>query len=292
MIRVLVSCSRISNGSTRKLHNSSRLFDFWEPKRSNYPVIHDIVKKEEKLSLLGRLKAGCRDIKGELSLFLTEMRDLFRIHHTEILPDAKEILWKFDGTEDCRNKWILSCDSDYNQGFSTAKLDFTLTGTGLFHGELNPRLPKDGTIGRAGYCNITTATKRKSFKRATTYDIDAYNCLVLRVRGDGRCYMLNMLQRGYVDITWYHSYHYFLYTTGGPYWQDVKIPFAKFVYSAKGGVQDDQTPLPPNMITHFGITLSDTNHGPFKLEIDYIGVCYDASVFEKCAYEMNDMSQS
>lgn len=291
MIRVLVSCSRISSGSTRKFHSTSRLLDFWEPKRSGYPEIHDIVKKEEKdLSLLGRLKAGCRDIKKECSLFMSEMR--FSLYQTEILPDCEDILWKFDGTEDCRNKWIVTCDSDYNEGFSTAKLDFTVSGTGLFHGELSPRLPKDGKLGRAGYCNITTTTKRKSFKRPTTYNLDPYNCLILRVRGDGRCYMLNLLQRGYFDITWYRNHHYFLYTTGGPYWQHVKIPFSKFIYASKGGVLDEQKHLPPNMITHFGITLGDKNQGPFKLEIDYIGVCYDASVFEDCAYEMNDMTKS
>ncbi|XP_076283624.1 complex I intermediate-associated protein 30 isoform X2 [Lasioglossum baleicum] len=264
MIRVLVSCSRISSGSTRKIHNSSRLLDFWEPKRSGYPEVHDIVKKEEKdLSLLGRLKAGCRDIKEEGSLFMTEMRDGFKLYQTEILPDSEEILFKFDGTEDCRNKWKVTCDSDYNEGFSTAKLDFTLSGTGLFHGELNPRLPKDGTIGKAGYCNITTVTKRKSFKRKTTYSLDPYNSVILRVRGDGRCYMLNLLQKGMLDIT-----------------------------CSKGGVLDDQRPLPPNMVTHFGITLGDKNHGPFKLEIDYIGVCYDATLFEDCAYEMIDMTKS
>ncbi|XP_078034342.1 complex I intermediate-associated protein 30 [Augochlora pura] len=289
MSRVLHLCSKISNAGTRTFHNGRCMLGFWEPERSNYPVVYDDVEKRKNLSLLERFKARCRDFKVESTLLLKEMRNIFNIYPNMIIPDVEDVIWKFDGTLDSRKQWVLTCDSDYNEGFSTAKLDFTRTGTGLFHGYLSPRVPKDGSIGRAGYCNITTIRKTKSFQRKATYDFSGYNSFVLRVRGDGRCYMLNVLQKGEFDITWNHAFHYFLQTTGGPYWQHVKVPFAKFLFATKGVIQNDQEPMPTSTITNFGITLGDKIEGPFQLEIDYIGVCYDPAVFESCAYETVDI---
>lgn len=64
---------------------------------------------------------------------------------------------------------------------------------------------------------------QKSFKRASTYNWSLYNTLVLKVRGDGRSYLLNISCEGYYDITWNDIYHYVLYTRGGPYWQIAKV---------------------------------------------------------------------
>ncbi|XP_033334060.2 complex I intermediate-associated protein 30 [Megalopta genalis] len=292
MIRLLHLCSRISNANTRRFHNSSCVLYVWEPYKQDYPIKYDVVEKPKKLSVLGRLKAGCNALKREGSLFLKEMRDVFRVHPTMIVPEVEDVIWKFDGTKECRNQWVLSCDSDYNEGYSTAKLEFTNSGTGLFHGHISTRIPKDGKIGRAGYCNIMTVPKTKSFYRKSMYDFSCYNTLVLRVRGDGRCYMLNVLQRGHLDLTRDFCYHYLMYTSGGPYWQHVKIPFAKLVFAIKGGVQIHQKPMPTALVTNFGITLGDKIDGPFQLEIDYIAVCYDPSVLETCAYEMVDIREA
>lgn len=156
---------------------------------------------------------------------------------------------------------------------------------------LSTTVPKDGRIKKAGYCNITTIPKYKSFGRKYYYDCFNYNQLVLRVRGDGRCYMINLLQTGYFDLTWNDMYNYVMYTRGGPYWQVVKIPFAKFLFSNKGVVQDRQIPMPKEGITNFGITLADKKPGPFRLEIDYIALCHDPFNTESCAYEMYDASK-
>lgn len=126
----------------------------------------------------------------------------------------------------------------------------------------------------------------------------------MKVRGDGRSYLLNINTRGYYDITWNDMYHYVLFTRGGPYWQVAKvsflinitnkscvcfvfqIPFSKFFLASKGRIQDRQAPIPLNKITSFGITAGDRYGGDFSLEIDYIGLEYDPSHTEDFAYEM------
>jgi len=165
------------------------------------------------------------------------------------------------------------------------RLEMSSTGTGIFSGYLNTRLPKDGRIVYAGYCNITSVPKQKSFRREVYHDWTPYTHLVLRVRGDGRCYMLNISTTGIFDLTWNDVYNYVLHTRGGPHWQYIRVPFSKLVFASKGRLQDDQTEITLNEIRTFGITLADDVTGHFRLEIDYIGLEHDESHKEEFAYE-------
>ena len=47
--------------------------------------------------------------------------------------------------------------------------------------------------------------------------------LEMRVRGDGRSYLVNISTAGFFDITWYDVYSYVLYTRGGPHWQVTRV---------------------------------------------------------------------
>lgn len=115
-----------------------------------------------------------------------------------------------------------------------------------------------------------------------------YNTLVMKVRGDGRSYLINLNTEGYFDLMWDDAYHYALYTRGGPHWQNVRIPFSKFFRSSKGRIQDRQCPIPLNEVTHIGFSVSakGQSDGPFNLEIAYIGLEFDPSNQEEFAYEM------
>uniref|UniRef100_A0A182XYD1 NADH:ubiquinone oxidoreductase intermediate-associated protein 30 domain-containing protein n=1 Tax=Anopheles stephensi TaxID=30069 RepID=A0A182XYD1_ANOST len=115
-----------------------------------------------------------------------------------------------------------------------------------------------------------------------------YNTLVLKVRGDGRSYLINLTAEGYYDILWNDIYHYVLYTRGGPHWQIAKIPFSKFFLASKGRVQDQQGPVPLNRITNVGFSVGSRggHEGSFRLEFDFIGLEFDPSHQEEFAYEM------
>ncbi|GCB61522.1 hypothetical protein scyTo_0012933, partial [Scyliorhinus torazame] len=117
------------------------------------------------------------------------------------------------------------------------------------------------------------------------YDLSNFNTLYLRVRGDGRPWMVNISSEMYFTHQKDDLYNYFLFTRGGPYWQDVKIPFSKFFLSSRGRIQDNQHPLWLDKINTIGFTLGDKVDGPFQLEIDFIAVCNDRAHTEEFAYE-------
>ncbi|XP_015518711.1 complex I intermediate-associated protein 30, mitochondrial [Neodiprion pinetum] len=272
---------------TRCEHVGIQVRRFWEQDRkSGYPRVA-AKSSSEKRNDLWHIRNGFRILGDEFKLFKREV-----IEHLESDPlliyrkDEIDLAWRFNGDKKSLDQWFVTADSDYEEGYSNCSLQLTKSGRGLFSGYLDKRVPKTGNIKKAGYCNINTLRARKSFKREGYYDWHPYNHLVMRVRGDGRSYMLNISTAGYFDITWNDVYHYALYTRGGPYWQYVKIPFSKFFMASKGRIQDHQEPLPLHNVVSFGITAADKVTGPFNLEIDYIGLLFDPSHKEECAYEM------
>lgn len=127
---------------------------------------------------------------------------------------------------------------------------------------------------------------KKAFHVQDVLPWSGFTHLVMRIRGDGRTYVLNLHPKTTFDIMWNDLFNFALYTRGGPYWQYVKIPFSKFLLSSKGRIQDIQGPSPIYNMSSFSITLSDQVSGPFRLEIDYIGVEQDAVFEEEFAYEL------
>ncbi|XP_037963171.2 complex I intermediate-associated protein 30, mitochondrial [Plutella xylostella] len=239
-----------------------------------------------KTPILDQIKNGFKELKSETILFTKEVKELVEMDPLLVArPGETDLVWCFNDAS-VLDKFVATSDSDHNEGFSSCKLEPSPAGRALFHGHLDLRVPKDGRIKKAGYCAIRSKRVRKSFKRESTFDWNLYNTLVLKVRGDGRSYLLNLSTEGYYDITWNDIYHYVLFTRGGPYWQVAKIPFSKFILGSKGRVQDKQTRIRLDKVTHFGISCGDKIPGPFNLEIEYVGLELDPSHDEEFAYEM------
>nr|AEE63136.1 unknown [Dendroctonus ponderosae] len=234
-----------------------------------------------------RMRVGLAELKKEVKLWCQEVKETLEGDAIMIAatPGQTDVAWRFRQPQSLDN-WITTCDSDHNEGFSHCSLELNQYGNGVFSGRVDLKVPKSGKITRAGYCNIKTKNARKSFKRESYLDWTSYNTLIMKVRGDGRTYLLNIATRGVFDTMWNDMYNYQLYTRGGPYWQIAKIPFSKFFFSSKGRIQDEQCALPLNRVTSFGISVQDRHGGDFCLEIDYIGVEYDPKHVEEFAYEM------
>lgn len=203
----------------------------------------------------------------------------------EHLLEQNRVIWEFRG-EKSLQQWTVSSDHEIG-GQSEAYLKLGRNNnTCLVYGTLNSTPPRDGETRYSGYCTVRSKQQLASFDRKKHFDWTTFNTLHLRVRGDGRPWMINIAAETYFSHQKDDIYCYFLYTRGGPYWQDVKIPFSKFFLTHRGRIQDDQHALWLDKVNTIGFTLGDKADGPFQLEIDFIGVSKDYAHTEEFAYEV------
>jgi len=236
-----------------------------------------------------KMKGGWKMLPGEWEKFKQEKKvDLQFGKPIDIVwdyPDGcfqKEFV--FRGAESLDN-WVVSTDRDWGEGFTKAELTVSKSNMALFQGHLCTDLPKEGTIKRAGYANMKSLEKRKAFGRDDRYHWLNFTHFIARVRGDGRTYVISLHTPGWCDMLWNDTYHFFLFTRGGPYWQDVKIPFSRFFFGSKGAIQDRQIPIDKTQVNSVGLSVMDTYDGPFQLEIDYIGVLHEKTHNSTFEYE-------
>ncbi|NXD67385.1 CIA30 protein, partial [Eolophus roseicapillus] len=203
---------------------------------------------------------------------------------THYMLEQTRVVWEFRSQEDL-NKWVISSDVEIG-GKSEVYLKLGRNNqTALLYGTLNTEVPRDGETKYSGYCSMRAKPLVGSFARKKYYDWSNFNSLYLRVRGDGRPWMVNIYTDPYFSHQKDDLYNYFMFTRGGPYWEEIKIPFSKFFLSSRGRVQDDQHPIWLDKISTVGFTIGDKVNGPFQLEIDFIGLLNDRAHTEEFAYE-------
>lgn len=66
-----------------------------------------------------------------------------------------DTIFEFGKPEDI-DKFVVTSDSDHNEGYSHCSFKINQSGYGLFNGVLDSTVPKQGKISRSGYCNITS----------------------------------------------------------------------------------------------------------------------------------------
>ncbi|XP_023568395.1 complex I intermediate-associated protein 30, mitochondrial [Octodon degus] len=224
----------------------------------------------------------------------------------EVLLEQARVVWQFRGKEDL-DKWVVTSDKTIG-GRSEAFLKMGKNNqSALLYGTLSTEPPKDGESRQSGFCAMISRVRRGSFERKMCYDWSQYNSLYLRVRGDGRPWMVNIREQKEFIQNKDQMYSYFMYTllfmgshvchvyTGQftecfnclflSYNVFFQIPFSKFFFSNKGRIRDAQYKLLLDKISSIGFTLADKVDGPFFLEIDFIGVFTDPAHTEEFAYE-------
>uniref|UniRef100_A0A1A8LGX8 Complex I intermediate-associated protein 30, mitochondrial n=1 Tax=Nothobranchius pienaari TaxID=704102 RepID=A0A1A8LGX8_9TELE len=231
---------------------------------------------------------GLEGIKKHFKLLKQELTDpLIGPEGKPILEHMKEqnrVVWEFRGPESLA-EWTVSSDKEIG-GQSEVYLKLGRNDTCFLYGTLCSAPPRDGETRYSGYCTMRSKQPLASFDRKKHFDWSSFNTLHLRIRGDGRPWMIHIATENYFSHQKDDLYTYFLFTRGGPYWQDVKIPFSKFFITHRGRIHDHQYPLWLDKINTIGFTLGDKADGPFQLEIDFIGVCKDYAHTEDFAYEM------
>ena len=256
--------------------------NFWEKDRKAGMRV-----KGEELKIKEHIIRGARQLLPESKKLFNEIKEHFAQDNYKMyaVPDgAIDKFFDFRGPESL-DEWVVTTDSDNDGGFSTANLSISPFGHGTFTGNLSNRVPKTGIVKNAGYVNLRYVPPLKAFGREDAYVWVAYTHLVLRVRGDGRTFLVNIHPHTDHDTHWLDMWSYVLHTRGGPYWQETWLPFSKFFLHHRGRIQDKQWPVELDCVKNISITLADTNEGHFNLEIDYIGCGNDLNHQEKFAYE-------
>jgi NADH dehydrogenase [ubiquinone] 1 alpha subcomplex assembly factor 1 len=164
--------------------------------------------------------------------------------------DQYQMLFDF-GKTDSANEWQTVNDGVMG-GISQGQIKITTEKTMEFFGRLS--LENNG-----GFASFRSKPQNLNLKKGDT--------LVLRARGDGREYSLNLYTQRRLTAFSYRA----MFTTKKDEWIEVRIPMDRFVATSYGQVVND-APLDPKEIDGLGVLLGDKKPGNFKLEIEWIKV--------------------
>ena len=153
---------------------------------------------------------------------------------------------------DAAQKWQAVNDGVMG-GISEGRFSITADRALEFSGRLS--LENNG-----GFASVRT--------KPTDLNIHAGDTIVVRVKGDGREYVLNIYTK---SRRMAFSYRAPLPTTRDE-WTEVSVPLDEFIPTAFGRRVSGMGPVEPGQINGLGFMLSDKTPGPFKLEIDWVQV--------------------
>jgi NADH dehydrogenase [ubiquinone] 1 alpha subcomplex assembly factor 1 len=164
---------------------------------------------------------------------------------------ALQPLLDFTGPE-AAQKWQAVNDGVMG-GVSDGRFEITDAGTLAFFGTLS--LENNG-----GFASVRT--------KPTELDIKAGDTIVVRAKGDGRDYVLNLYTNSRRRA---FSYRATLPTTKDE-WTEVRVPLADFIPTAFGRRVQGMGPVEPNQISGLGFMLSDKKPGKFQMQVKWVKV--------------------
>ncbi|OMO70567.1 hypothetical protein CCACVL1_18806 [Corchorus capsularis] len=193
------------------------------------------------------------------------------------IPPAEKCIFNFNSKEELK-KWHLYSDSEYG-GLSTASLEIKDDGnksSGVFSGNLSLDVSEDTKwkISRSGFCGM------RSKKFDGFIDLDAYDTVALRLKGDGRCYISTIYTENWVNSPGQledNSWQSFVFVPKDN-WYIVKIPLAHYLPTWRGNVIDANLEMNPSRILGMSLSVNagggvpgaKTGPGDFRVEIDWI----------------------
>ena len=149
-------------------------------------------------------------------------------------------------------EWIVVNDNVMG-GISRSRVSINAEGYMLFNG--NVSLEYGG-----GFASV-----RSSYEN---WEIGNFEGFVIKVWGDGKSYQFRCRTGNNFDGVAYR--HYF--QTNNENWQEIRLPFSKFVPTYRGRILSDVKPLDSKAIRNLGLMISDKQSGNFNLKIAWIGV--------------------
>ena len=165
--------------------------------------------------------------------------------------EALQPLFDFSAPEAAR-KWQAVNDGVMG-GVSDGRFRITADKTMEFSGTLS--LENNG-----GFASVRT--------KPTELDIKAGDTLVVRVKGDGREYVLNIYTKSRRMAFSYRA----PLPTPRDQWVEVRVPLEDFIPTAFGRRVQGMGPVEPGQINGLGFMLSDKKPGEFQMEIEWVKV--------------------
>uniref|UniRef100_A0A7N0U9M1 NADH:ubiquinone oxidoreductase intermediate-associated protein 30 domain-containing protein n=1 Tax=Kalanchoe fedtschenkoi TaxID=63787 RepID=A0A7N0U9M1_KALFE len=195
----------------------------------------------------------------------------------DLVPPAEKLIFNFNSKDELK-RWHLYSDSEYG-GLSSASLEVRDAGngpSGIFSGNLSLDVA-EGTkwnISRGGFCGMRSA------KFESYIDLEPYDTIALKLRGDGRCYISTIYTENWVNSPGQqedNSWQAFVFVPKDN-WYIAKIPLVKYLPTWRGNVIDVDLEMNPSRILGMSISVNaeggvpgaTTGPGDFKVEIDWI----------------------
>ncbi len=170
---------------------------------------------------------------------------------TAMAEDSLIPLFDFTGVEAVK-EWQAVNDGVMG-GVSEGRFKITDAKTMEFFGTLS--LANNG-----GFASVRSKAKKLDLEKGDT--------LVVKIRGDGREYTLNLYpNRSRTAFSYRASVQ-----TKKDEWIEVKVPLDEFEATSFGRVVREAGPVKPEEISSVGFLLGDKKAGPFKLEVESIKV--------------------
>ena len=175
-------CGRLSIGilNNEKLVNRSYLIHttastrtFWESEKKSGYASKEIFSRK-KLIL-----DGLKELRTDMEMLQQEIKEKLETDPILVFrPGEVDTAFKFSDQKDMEN-WVVTADSDHNEGYSKASFELSQSGHGLFSGNLQSHLPKGGRIKKAGYCNIRSQRARVNyFKQEKIWKVHFFNLIL------------------------------------------------------------------------------------------------------------------
>lgn len=166
-------------------------------------------------------------------------------------PEALRPVLVFTGTDAARS-WQAVNDGVMG-GVSDGRFRITADKTLEFFGTLS--LENNG-----GFASVRT--------RPMDLDIRSGDSLVVRLKGDGREYVLNLYTKSRQMA---FSYRTPLPTVKDE-WSEVRVPLRDFIPTAFGRRVEGMGPIEPAQISGLGFMLSDKKPGKFQMQVEWVKV--------------------
>ncbi len=129
------------------------------------------------------------------------------------------------------------------------------------------RITSDGTMEFVGTLSLENNGGFASVRtRPSDLSLDAGDTVVVRLKGDGREYVLNLYTKSRRTAFSYRA----PLPTSKDQWTEVRVPLADFVPTSFGRRMPGMGPVDPSQISGLGFMLSDKQPGPFRLEVESV----------------------